>query len=389
MARQQKDPNLRFDFSTCDFDPKQLKLAPPSQISQTLAEVPGQPTTNVKQVLKRFFFNPYATIALIVLTAIVLMALIVPFTSQYSEMGAISNGKSGLISFLPPNWLNGGQNIKTITGSDDSFLQDLINEGIIDANDLQRYIHVGPSGEMYVSYNPWSYLNNLDGTNHNLILGSDAVGRDIWTRLWIGTRQSLLLGLMVALVEATIGIVVGAYIGFHAGSRVDNFLMRIIEVISSVPAIIWFIVLMFIFPPSFWTMFLALVVVGWTAPVARTRVFIIKVKDSEYIKAAESIGVSQGGLIFYHALPNILGKLLVGVVLRIPAVIFTEAALAFLGLAPSIQRATLGNLINDAKGYIEHWWYLLAPTMVILTITISMQLVANGLHDAFDPRTTR
>lgn len=385
MARKLKEHQK--DLEKYNLSKSDLKIAKANDINR-VNDIAGKQVTNTVQILKRLFSSPYVVIATVILLIIMLTAFIVPLVSPYGEITPISKAKISFISFLLPSWFGNGFNAKEITGINDPFVKDLINAGIIDGASARDFIIIGENGSMQIRFNPWNFLNAVDNMHHLAILGTDSVGRDIWTRLWIGTRQSILLAFLVAIIEAIIGVIVGAYIGFHAGGKIDNFAMRIIDIITSVPSLIWFVLLMFVLPASFWTMFLALVIVGWTVPVQRTRMFIIKVKDAEYVRAAESIGVTQTGLIFKHALPNIVGKLITGIVVRVPLVIFIEASLAFLGFTSS-ENASLGNLINDAKGYIEYWWYLLAPTIVILLITVSLQIIGNGLHDAFDPSTTR
>lgn len=383
MKNQQFKKDWENDIKTED-----LQFINPQTILKSNQDISGQPVSTGVLILKKLFKNPYVVIASLIFCTLLLTAFIAPLVSQYDEYNAISSGKTSLLSFLNPSWVNGGFSSRAIVDGDDNFLKDLINEKIIDPQRLKDFIDVSSTGSMVLRFNPWAYLNNLDNTHHFSILGTDSIGRDIWTRLWIGTRQSLILAFAVVLVETIIGVILGAYIGFHAGSKIDTFAMRIVEIIRSVPSLIWFILLIFILPGGFLTLFLALALVGWTIPLARTRIQIIKIKDAEFIKASESIGTSKNGLIFKHALPNIVGKLLTGIVLRIPIIIFMESSLAFLGLSPSPNAASLGNLINDAKSYIQYWWYLLAPTTVILLITISLQIIGNGLHDAFDPQTS-
>ncbi len=378
------------EFEKYNINLNDLKLVNKKVIIKNSDAILGKEVSNAVQIIKRLFSNPYVVVSTIILLIIVTTAFIVPMVSPYNELDAISQSKyNSLLSFLLPSWINGGFNSKGIWGGQASFVNDLIAAKIINSSDLGNNLIIGSNGNLEVIFNPWSYLNALDNTSHFSFLGTDSIGRDIWTRLWIGTRQSIMLAFLVVIVEAIIGIIVGAYIGFHAGQKIDNFIMRLIDIIKSVPWLIWVILLMFILPGNFWTMFLVLVIIGWTIPTGRTRMFIIKVKDAEYIQAAASIGVSQTRLIFKHALPNILGKLITGIIIRIPIIILTESSLSFLGLSPNPQLATLGNLINDAKGNIEYWWYLLAPTTVFLLLTVSLQIIGNGLHDAFNPKITR
>lgn len=371
------------NFDEIDID--DLKFANKQAINLKNLEIAYKLTNNKILILKRFLSSPYVVISLLIFMAILATATIAPLVSQYSATNPISQAKGRILSFLNPTWVNGGFTRRGIIDASDPFLRDLINEGIISSN-LSQHIYVSANGSMTVLFSPWTYLNNLDQGFHFSILGTDLVGRDIWTRLWTGTRQSLLLACGVVVCTTIIGTTIGAFIGFNAGNKIDMLTMRVIEIINAIPSLIWLVLLVFILPSGFWTLFLAFIIINWANPISITRMYIMRVKDSEYVKAAKSIGVSQSALIFKHALPNIAGKLFPNIIRSITTIIFMESTIAFLGLSPSPDTATLGNIINDAKGYAQYWWYLLSPTIVILLLTVSLQIIGTGLHDAFDPQ---
>lgn len=387
-----KKPDFEFPV---DIDLSLLKKADRNQTLERLNDTVGKPTKNIQAMFKRFFSNPYSTVAFAVFVLILLAAFLFPAISPFSPNQRVAGGRTSF-NWAPPVWINGGVIERILPGSIESdatlgVLESLVGDNIFksieDAKNAIKIIDDG-SGEIvyFIKYNP---LNSLS-VSQNPILGLDGSGRDIWTRIWTGTRQSIILAFAVTITEFAIGTVIGAYIGFHAGTKVDTFLMRIIEIIRSVPQLIWFVILIFVLPKGdFFPLYFALILVGWVPPVYTTRLYIIRVKDSEFIQSAKSIGVSMNGQIFIHALPNIVGKLLVGFVHRIPRVIFAEASLAFLGLVSNPDAATLGNIIDNAKNNFDKWWYLVTPATILLFLTISLQIVANGLHDAFDPRIGR
>ncbi|MCP4336745.1 MAG: ABC transporter permease [Mycoplasma sp.] len=391
--------NLK-NLSKSDF-----KLISKSEIIQQVTVV-GKPEKAFTGFLKRFFSNPFTVIALIIFLFILMTSIIAPLASPYNGTDPISKTSGLLTTYLPPKSLHGGKITLPIKNDTDIIIQilnrfikmhkgnnDLINSlgvkissttGLVDTNSLFH----GNVGS--VTFNPFPILDASDHTNHNPLLGTDAHGRDIWTRLWIGTRDSLAIALAVAITETIIGVSIGAYIGYHAGTKVDIVLMRIIEILYSVPSLIWFILMIFVLPKmAFWTIFLALVTIGWMGPIASTRMFVMRIKDAEFVKSAQAIGCTQKSLIFNHILLNVMGKLATSFVRRIPLVIGMQASLAFLGLSPDPNAPDLGNIINEAKGQIENWWYILSPTLILLVTTISLQLIATGLHDALDPRTGR
>ncbi len=402
---------------TVEFETKNhLKNLSPSDFKlienageQQIVTVVGKPEKALKGILKRFFSNPFTVMALVAFMVVLLISIIAPMVSQYDGTNPISKSAKILTSYLPPKTIHGGSITLPIKNDTDVIIQiinkftddymksypnranDLVGLGIkLDASHhiVTNNLFKGNVGA--IKFNPYLILDFYDKKTHAPLLGTDVLGRDIWTRLWIGTRDSLGLALSVAITETIIGVSIGAYLGYHAGTKIDTILMRIIEILYSVPPLIWFILMIFILPKmAFWTIFIALVSISWMGPIASTRMFVMRIKDAEFVKSAESIGCSQSSLIFNHILLNVMGKLAISFVRRIPIVIGMQASLAFLGLSPDPAAPDLGNIINEAKGQIENWWYILAPTVTLLVITITLQLIATGLHDALDPRTER
>lgn len=329
----------------------------------------------------RFFKNYFALIALIVFVSVMFISIIAPAVSQFSSNLSVLSINQEFASNLPPSYapvvteiLNQDQldNVLKILGKDNVTVKALI------------------SNEFLVTYNKYDLVNITIGvgSNFSTILGTTKEGFDIWTRTWAATRDSLLLAMLVALVESVIGITIGSYIGFHAGSWIDTILTRAIDVIRNVPSIIWFLLLISLFKEiNFGTLFLSLVIVGWTTPVYQTRLWMITIKDQEYILASKSIGASTGRQIFVHALPGIIGKLATSLVSRIIIIIFFISSLAFLGFIPYGGQPNLGTVLNEARGQVENnVWVLLLPSMILLSISLSTQFIANGLHDALDPK---
>lgn len=333
-------------------------------------------------VATRFFKNYFASISLIVFLTILIISIIVPFVSQFGSNKPILNLTPEFISNLPPSYAPIVTEILTV-----SQLENVIK---ILGNDAVTTRELTPGGDWLVTYDKYNLINKTLGefSNFSTILGTTQEGFDIWTRTWSATRDSLLLSILVALTETTIGIFVGAYIGFHAGTWIDNILTRLIDIVKNIPSIIWFLLLISLFNDlNFGTLFLSLILIGWTAPVYQTRLWMITIKDQEYILASKSIGASTNRQIFIHALPAIIGKLATAFVWRIIIVIFFVSSLAFLGFIPYGGEPNLGTILNEARSQVENnIWILLLPSLILLLTSLSTQFIANGLHDALDPK---
>lgn len=221
----------------------------------------------------------------------------------------------------------------------------------------------------------------------NTLLGTSETGYDIWTTTWYASWKAIRVALLVAIVQTVIGVSIGAFLGFHAGKMVDTIGMRIIDIIQSLPELIWLLLFVIILGANETTLIIALILVGWSTPVSTTRLFIITVKDEEYIVAAKSVGSSTARQVFVHALPAILGKIATNFVRRIPAIILSISALAFLGFFKEKDDVNLGQMLIDALPQVSNnFWILLLPSLILLTLSLSLQFVALGVHDALDPK---
>ncbi len=237
---------------------------------------------------------------------------------------------------------------------------------------------------MVTTISPDKPINVNGKVAHAAFFGTDAAGRDVWTRLWTGTRQSLEIALIVAGSETIIGIVLGSYIGFHAGGVLDKMLMTIEKFFRAVPALFWLIIFLFILPTGLWTMVGSLIFVGFLSSVASTRTLMKNAKDYKYIKSARVVGVGRLGRIYGHILPNILGWVFVNFAWRIPVVVFTVASLTFIGFTTDPSAITLGGMISDAKIHIDMWWLMISPVATLIVINISSKLVIRNLYIAYN-----
>lgn len=237
------------------------------------------------------------------------------------------------------------------------------------------------------------------------VCGTDKLGRDYAVRLMMGTRISLTVGLMCAVLVLVIGATYGAIAGF-AGGWVDNIMMRITDIMYTIPDILLIILLSMIIRdplkelaqkegflwmqkvgPNLISIFVVFALLYWVGMARITRSQVLVLKESEYVTAAKALGASNGRIIKKHLLTNCIGTLIVTTTLQIPSAIFTESYLSFLGLGVAAPMPSLGSLATDAvKGMNTYPHLLLLPALIISVVILAFNLFGDGLRDAFDPK---
>lgn len=218
------------------------------------------------------------------------------------------------------------------------------------------------------------------------IIGSDTAGRDLLTRLLYGGRISLAVGLLATLVSFLIGVTWGATAGF-LGGRVDNLMMRVVDVMYGLPFMFVVILLMVLFGKNILLLFLALGAVQWLTMSRIVRGQVISLKNREFVEAAHSIGVSKLKIIFRHLIPNALGPIIVYSTLTVPAVMLEEAFLSFLGLGVQPPYASWGSLASEGRVALEDYpWLILYPGLALAITLLSLNFLGDGLRDALDPQ---
>ncbi|GLK50640.1 MAG: peptide ABC transporter permease [Oceanicaulis sp.] len=218
------------------------------------------------------------------------------------------------------------------------------------------------------------------------ILGTDAQGRDMVARILVGLGVSLMVGVVATIVSLLIGVTWGATAGF-IGGRVDQAMMRFVDILYSLPFIFFVIMLMVVFGRNIVLIFVAIGAVEWLTMARIVRGQTLALKNMEFVEAAEAAGVSRFKIIQRHIIPNVLGPVVVYVTLMIPVVILAESFLSFLGLGVQEPLTSLGRLISAGAQDMEPApWTLIGPAVTMMVTLFCLNFIGDGLRDAIDPK---
>lgn len=216
--------------------------------------------------------------------------------------------------------------------------------------------------------------------------GTDANGRDMMTRTFIAGRVSLTIGLLATVVAISIGVLYGATSGF-LGGRTDQVMMRVVDVLYSLPFIFFVIMLVVFFGRNFVLMFIAVGAVEWLDMARIVRGQTLTIKRQEYVQAAEAMGVGDGGIVRRHIIPNTLGPVVIYMTLLVPKVILLESFLSFLGLGVQEPMTSWGVLISEgARNLQGAAWMLIFPSIFLTSTLFALNFIGDGLRDALDPK---
>ena len=219
--------------------------------------------------------------------------------------------------------------------------------------------------------------------------GTDVHGRDLFTRVMYGGRISLLVGLCATLVSLIFGVTYGAVAGYFGG-RIDAFMMRFVDILYTLPFVMFVIILTVFFGRHLILLFLAIGAVEWLTMARIVRSQVLSLREKEFIEAAVAMGASRRRIVFKHLIPNALGPIIVYTSLTVPQVMLLEAFISFLGLGVQPPMSSWGILINEgAKQMEEYWWMLIFPSIALSLTLFSMNFIGDGLRDALDPRVSK
>ncbi len=231
---------------------------------------------------------------------------------------------------------------------------------------------------------------HLQLKNHSpslqFFFGTDELGRSIFGRIWSGARISLFIGFTAAVIDMMIGVLVGGIAGL-AGGKLETSIMRLLDILHSIPKLMIVILLMVLFGQGIMTIILAMSITGWINMARIIRGQILQLKEKDFILAAKVMGASNLRIFFKHLIPNLFGTIITTITLTIPPAIFTEAFLSFLGLGVPAPEASWGTMAADGLPAFRYYpWRLFFPAAFISLTILSFNLLGDALNEAFDPR---
>lgn len=234
-----------------------------------------------------------------------------------------------------------------------------------------------------------SLIDSLVPPNTTYWLGTDPVGRDVWSRTVYAIRVSLSVGIVAVGISLVIALLLGTISGYYGGAA-DMIIMRMTDIIMTIPSLVIIMAVVSVLGPSIYNVMAVIGVLGWTGMARLLRAQILSVRERDFIKAAQSIGVADWRIMLLHILPNSVAPVLVSATFGVAGAILTEAALSFLGFGVLPPTPSWGNMLNAARSLSrlqENPWFWMPPGVMILLTVLAINFIGDGLRDALDPRT--
>jgi len=306
-------------------------------------DVMGESTTFFKDGMKRLKKNPLAMGSIVILVLILALIIIAPFFVPYSYSDII-----------------------TVDGKRD---KTAANMAPFEYSKLEQQ-YMDRTGEKLFPH----------------IFGTDNLSRDYFIRVIYGTRVSLSVGVIAAIMVLIIGLVYGSVAGYFGG-KVDMVMQRILEIANGIPRLVIVTLLLLVLKPGMLTIIFALMLTEWVGMSRIARAEMLKLKEQEFVLASRTLGAGSFFIIFKEILPNIIGPIITQVMFSIPTAIFTEAFLSFVGLGIPVPQCSLGSLISEGfNSFTTHSYQIIPPIIVMALLMLSFNLVADGLREALDPK---
>ena len=334
-----------------------------------------------KDVLRRFLHDKVTVVAAVIVGLIVMMAIVGPYMSGYTYLEQDLSMKN-----MPPR-IPGLEKLGIFDGTQTmdikkSSLETYDPYIVKNYGEFETSSAFGKAIMYRVKVNMYS-LNGMPDTYY--WFGTDTLGRDIFSRLWQGTRVSLLLALAVVTVNLTIGLIVGAVCGYYGG-WIDLIIQRLMDVVWNIPSLPLTILLIMMFGSGILPLVLVFCLTGWMGNANSVRMQFYRYKGREYVLASRTMGASDLRLMFRHILPNAVGTIITGCALSVPSVVFQEAGLSYLGLGVQAPNPSIGMLLSDGqKVLLDYPSQLVFPGIIIVLLMLAFNLLGNGLRDAFNP----
>jgi ABC-type dipeptide/oligopeptide/nickel transport system permease subunit len=217
------------------------------------------------------------------------------------------------------------------------------------------------------------------------LMGTDGLGREVWVRVLYGAQVSLFVGIVSQLWAFLFGVTIGSIAGY-LGGRADYVLMRLVDATAAFPSLLFAILIIAVMGSGIWPMLIAISLTNWVTTARLTRAQFLQLRETEFITAARVIGLTDRRIVTHHLFPNSASPLIVGLTLGIPAAIFTEAGLSFLGLGISPPVPSWGQMVSEGYQYLGYYWYLAVfPALALALLMLGFTWAGDGLRDALDP----
>lgn len=361
----------------------------------------GKNRTFAGDVWDRFKRKKTALLGLIIIACMLSFAIIGPYFTPYDyrtqqlDFANIPPFFNAIVSEITENLVYITPNLKALEVTPKGELVGTLSR-IKDDFDTRTITFDNYGETIYVSYadnnikpvdsNGETNIKTKSVWNKTYLLGSDALGRDILTRLMYGARISFLVAFVAATVNIVIGIIYGG-LSAYFGGIVDNMMMRIVEVISTIPLMLYVILIMMFFQNGLVSIIIALGSVYWVDMARVVRAQSLTLKEQDFIYAAKTMGSSTWFILTKHLIPNSMGPILVTVTMLIPSAIFMEAFMSFIGIGISAPMASLGTMCNDAIESLRVAPYqMIMPSFMICITMFAFNFIGDGLRDALDPK---